>query len=168
MESIHRLYPKEPRIVLLINHQNLHSKFIVREYYCANPECKCNEGVFPVIQNNFFGLPKRIVTQIRYTWKKPLSLNNPLLDHDYEYPEYIDQEESLICIGDFRRQLLENETLIPRLKKHYQMVKSYGITGNCIYTEQQDMIVNSKQPKIGRNDPCLCGSGKKYKKCCLQ
>jgi len=21
--------------------------------------------------------------------------------------------------------------------------------------------------KIGRNDPCSCGSGKKYKKCCL-
>jgi len=21
--------------------------------------------------------------------------------------------------------------------------------------------------EIGRNDPCLCGSGKKYKKCCL-
>ena len=21
-------------------------------------------------------------------------------------------------------------------------------------------------PKIGRNDPCLCGSGKKYKTCC--
>jgi len=21
--------------------------------------------------------------------------------------------------------------------------------------------------KVGRNDPCLCGSGKKYKKCCL-
>ena len=24
-----------------------------------------------------------------------------------------------------------------------------------------------KPPKIGRNDPCPCGSGKKYKKCCL-
>jgi len=23
-----------------------------------------------------------------------------------------------------------------------------------------------EQPKIGRNDPCPCGSGKKYKKCC--
>jgi uncharacterized protein len=23
-----------------------------------------------------------------------------------------------------------------------------------------------ESPKIGRNDPCLCGSGKKYKKCC--
>ena len=24
------------------------------------------------------------------------------------------------------------------------------------------------EPKIGRNDPCPCGSGKKYKKCCLK
>ena len=23
-----------------------------------------------------------------------------------------------------------------------------------------------KHPKIGRNEPCPCGSGKKYKKCC--
>lgn len=25
----------------------------------------------------------------------------------------------------------------------------------------------SSEPKVGRNDPCPCGSGKKYKKCCL-
>lgn len=24
-----------------------------------------------------------------------------------------------------------------------------------------------EQPKIGRNDPCFCGSGKKYKNCCI-
>ena len=24
-----------------------------------------------------------------------------------------------------------------------------------------------EEPKVGRNDPCPCGSGKKYKKCCL-
>jgi preprotein translocase subunit SecA len=23
-----------------------------------------------------------------------------------------------------------------------------------------------KEKKVGRNDPCICGSGKKYKKCC--
>lgn len=23
-------------------------------------------------------------------------------------------------------------------------------------------------PKVGRNDPCSCGSGKKFKKCCLK
>lgn len=26
-------------------------------------------------------------------------------------------------------------------------------------------VVN-EEPKIGRNDPCPCGSGKKYKNCC--
>ncbi|HOW69111.1 MAG TPA: SEC-C metal-binding domain-containing protein [Phycisphaerae bacterium] len=26
--------------------------------------------------------------------------------------------------------------------------------------------IRGSQPKIGRNDPCPCGSGKKYKKCC--
>jgi uncharacterized protein YecA (UPF0149 family) len=24
-----------------------------------------------------------------------------------------------------------------------------------------------RRHKVGRNDPCPCGSGKKYKKCCL-
>jgi SEC-C motif-containing protein len=27
-------------------------------------------------------------------------------------------------------------------------------------------LVNSDAMNIGRNDPCLCGSGKKFKKCC--
>ena len=29
----------------------------------------------------------------------------------------------------------------------------------------QTTVVNN-DPKIGRNDPCSCGSGKKYKNCC--
>ena len=33
------------------------------------------------------------------------------------------------------------------------------------YQEPMETIVNA-QPKIGRNAPCPCGSGKKYKKCC--
>jgi len=30
-----------------------------------------------------------------------------------------------------------------------------------------DTVVR-EEPRIGRNDPCPCGSGKKYKKCCLK
>ncbi|MFT7773261.1 SEC-C metal-binding domain-containing protein [Roseateles sp.] len=26
---------------------------------------------------------------------------------------------------------------------------------------------DARQVKVGRNSPCTCGSGKKYKKCCL-
>lgn len=31
---------------------------------------------------------------------------------------------------------------------------------------QTDTPASKKQPKVGRNDLCPCGSGKKYKKCC--
>ena len=36
-----------------------------------------------------------------------------------------------------------------------------------LYKEQKrSQTVRNGGPKIGRNDPCPCGSGKKYKKCC--
>ena len=35
---------------------------------------------------------------------------------------------------------------------------------NIAHKRQQ--IIESKQQKIGRNEPCPCGSNKKYKKCC--
>ena len=30
----------------------------------------------------------------------------------------------------------------------------------------EDSTIRREGPKLGRNDPCFCGSGKKYKKCC--
>ncbi len=41
--------------------------------------------------------------------------------------------------------------------------------GRWVYTGQVESTpqpVRRETPKIGRNDPCPCGSGKKYKKCC--
>jgi len=37
------------------------------------------------------------------------------------------------------------------------------------YLEEQGIILGKKKPtgpKVGRNDPCTCGSGKKFKLCC--
>ncbi|MCQ2507761.1 MAG: SEC-C domain-containing protein [Dorea sp.] len=36
----------------------------------------------------------------------------------------------------------------------------------ALYKEQKLSTTVRKEKKIGRNDPCPCGSGKKYKKCC--
>ena len=35
-----------------------------------------------------------------------------------------------------------------------------------LYKEQKNSGTVRKEKKVGRNDPCPCGSGKKYKKCC--
>jgi len=34
-----------------------------------------------------------------------------------------------------------------------------------VHNEPQQPVVRDS-PKVGRNDPCPCGSGKKFKKCC--
>jgi hypothetical protein len=36
---------------------------------------------------------------------------------------------------------------------------------NCSHGPLQQPFVR-EAPKVGRNDPCPCGSGKKFKKCC--
>ncbi|MFT3869587.1 MAG: YchJ family metal-binding protein [Nibricoccus sp.] len=41
--------------------------------------------------------------------------------------------------------------------------------GRWVYSgfiQPKGNTVRREEPKIGRNDPCPCGSGKKYKKCC--
>mgnify|MGYP001464884711 CR=1 FL=1 len=40
------------------------------------------------------------------------------------------------------------------------------LLGHTIYSNNQ-FATQPTAPKIGRNDPCSCGSGKKYKTCCL-
>lgn len=36
-----------------------------------------------------------------------------------------------------------------------------------LYREQKNSgTIRHEEPKVGRNDPCPCGSGKKYKHCC--
>ena len=42
-------------------------------------------------------------------------------------------------------------------------MRQFGMSGNM--NELFEMFSDSKD--VGRNDPCPCGSGKKYKYCCL-
>ena len=46
-----------------------------------------------------------------------------------------------------------------------------GLLSDILYDENtilENSVPVSSLPTVGRNEPCPCGSGKKYKKCCLQ
>lgn len=54
----------------------------------------------------------------------------------------------------------------------YEEIRSWGSVSNSTdysfdETDFRDIQPLDTTPKIGRNDLCPCGSGKKYKKCCL-
>ncbi len=42
----------------------------------------------------------------------------------------------------------------------------HSVDGGAKIGTDVDRTVKNDEPKIGRNDPCPCGSGKKYKNCC--
>jgi preprotein translocase subunit SecA len=50
--------------------------------------------------------------------------------------------------------------------KRQRVAKETG-TGAAVNAEVKKQPVR-KEKKAGPNDPCPCGSGKKYKKCCMQ
>ena len=62
-------------------------------------------------------------------------------------------------------------SIVPRPQQEVKRVEvakvvSEGFAGGGSKPAQKKAPVVNKTPKVGRNDPCPCGSGKKYKKCC--
>lgn len=49
---------------------------------------------------------------------------------------------------------------------YYKLYPQRRIMKETVQWSGEDGTYTRAQPKIGRNDPCPCGSGKKYKNCC--
>lgn len=72
-----------------------------------------------------------------------------------------DSEGTVAFAASFRSGGREHE--------HIETARFAREDGNWVYAGHDPMpsaTVRRATPKIGRNDPCPCGSGKKYKKCC--
>ena len=66
-------------------------------------------------------------------------------------------------IVEFKATYIENGKTIV----HHE--RSYFVKKNGAWFYQKWLPITStriNENKVGRNDPCPCGSGKKYKKCC--
>ena len=119
-------------------------------------------------------------------WSRGFGEANSLLvnfwEEIFQHPSMKDQEESwtactiLLSVWAQPEQLLEKskEENGPNIEKMLSAVPSVArelaSIGSGIKTRWQAILDTPNEPvtveKIGRNDPCTCGSGKKYKKCC--
>ena len=55
------------------------------------------------------------------------------------------------------------------LRRHHERSRFSRVGGRWYYVDGDVPKPRTQRhdgPKVGRNDPCPCGSGKKYKKCC--
>lgn len=83
--------------------------------------------------------------------------------------------KSIIVIGDFRitkknetQVYLNQKMFLDNLEAHIFQHESAHCFGKTLYDFRAKSIETFKRdfPKIGRNSPCICGSGKKWKHCC--
>ena len=87
---------------------------------------------------------------------------NPLREYQdlgfQMFDEMICNIEDHVTLNVSRAQIRDN-------LEREQVAKPTGTSGGSDDEVKKKPIVK-KQQKIGRNDPCPCGSGKKYKNCC--
>ena len=87
-------------------------------------------------------------------------------DDDDEEEEESDEEALVTASSDQRRAAqatVQDFTRNIQRKKEKEMAE-LQFAGGASGTVEKKQAISDK--KAGRNDPCPCGSGKKYKKCC--
>jgi preprotein translocase subunit SecA len=95
--------------------------------------------------------------------------NDPMIIEELKGPilnsSSFQSELAPILLDRVNEYVLKDKYYIERIKRHYRMFKDL--------IEKENRNETSIKPdkkvkiKIGRNAPCPCGSGKKYKRCCM-
>lgn len=127
------------------------------EYYCTDINCDCKKVIINVISYD----PNKSWVSIHYGWGSDKYMSGFQLD-----PRSTNNPISKEFLELYKEMIRRDKRYAARIEKHYSQFKERmreQNTTNAI----QNPICNVPGKKIGRNDPCHCNSGKKFKKCCL-
>ena len=131
-------------------------RIMLFDQYCVNPSCNCSD-VYLSLNILEASRTAESISTIHYNYSK----------NSWELQDSIDNEsENLV------RQLLAEKR--GRLSEIGRVCKKRHRILRNLYSRYRERIVPTELPdmplldnqKVGRNDPCPCGSGLKYKKCC--
>ena len=127
-------------------------QYEIHDQYCLLSKCSCSDVHLSFMSLNSDGELKDVSCDISVDYKKMQW-------------EVSNNSQTFADIGIIRSSI---EHQISDIYNHFKArhLKLRSIYAQCKKRDYNPQIVASS-PKIGRNDPCPCGSGKKYKKCCL-
>jgi hypothetical protein len=172
-EPFHERFPEiaetETRTIIALNDPNLpDDEYALIEAYCNEPNCDCRRVFFNVGSWQ----TGEILAVIAYGWEskkyyaKWFRDNDPSIIKELQGPvlnSASPQTDLAPVLLQKVRYVLQDKNYLARIKRHYHMFKE--TIDNEVPEESRTLPLASRE-KIGRNDPCPCGSGKKYKKCC--
>ena len=151
MVAYSAIFSFEPNFQFLVKDR----EWLIDCQFCVNPECDCNDTYI-----SFIPLPDSPAPDHRINERLPGVI------YDYKTNRYrIDEppEENQPTADELIVELKKTYPDInATLKKWHNLLRRLYKKATRQTRRQPAGITG----KIGRNDPCPCGSGKKYKKCC--
>ena len=146
-------------------------RYYLVEHYCPDPDCDCRRVMLTVVRED---RPNRSLASINYAFDDDDLLPGPFLDRMNAQSEHAE-----VLLDIVSRAVLTDQRYLARLEGHYALVKeaasdpdhpAYDELQELAHKEPEDIVdrpAARRGDSVGRNDPCPCGSGKKYKYCCM-
>jgi hypothetical protein len=127
--------------------------WVLDDQHCVRAKCSCQEAVLsffelrPSAQPSGNGSEPTLCIRYAYDTGQIEALSN-VKDRRWSGKAFVDALKKVL--PDVDSVLAKRQALLRRLYRRALSRKT----------------IRLQAPKPGRNDPCPCGSGKKYKKCC--
>jgi hypothetical protein len=167
------LAKRETRTVTLIRGQGdlPEGAYALIESYCPDPACDCRRVMLNIAGKE---QPDRgFLATINYGFDRDDDMAGPFLDPLNPQSEYSEALLELVT-----EAVLSDQKYVERLEAHYHLVKRAAADfGHPAYVKIQKELHRTDEPsafvagphqeRVARNAPCPCGSGKKYKQCCM-
>ena len=134
------------------------NRFLVDDMYCVKPNCHCNEAHLIFIP---YDKPDQIDATSKQENEDEAYITLNLKNHSWVVKE---QGQGSINTNTLMRTFFEKKELVELYKTRYKTLRLLYIKYRSTINQNNTIRASNK---VSRNDPCPCGSGKKYKKCCL-
>jgi hypothetical protein len=163
---------REMRVVhMFVEHDGLPvGNYGLLEFYCPDPDCDCRRVILNVVEEKH---PKQFLASISYAFDPEDDMPGPFLD-----PMNLQSEYAAALLELVEQLVLSDPDYVARLERHYERVKEAAVDRRhpahrkiqqTLKKDAHDFPMPAPWKElVGRNDPCPCGSGKKYKYCCMR
>jgi hypothetical protein len=148
---------------LSLNFTHEDAAWAADELYCVQPDCKCKEIVLSFLKLK--DADGRVAKELRdapAVWyecgtqaTRPLAAGPPGTPPTAQLLDALKQAHP----GLDRRLKLHQDMMRSLYSRHYHARRARE-------SDPAQRQAVTREPKVGRNEPCPCGSGKKYKRCC--
>jgi len=131
--------------------------WVAFDSYCLNPECSCTSAFLILVPLEGMG-PEA---------GKP----GTCVDGFYSYDSNEFQPETELATGPKSEELISalraiHPNLVTELQEHHRRLRALLLAELTRRTLVSPHGPIRNEPSVGRNAPCPCGSGKKFKRCC--